>query len=160
MYYRNYNTVEGSGCEFICDKTLTFIDEMCNGSFIWKKFSFFIFFGWLECVGHSFAYVAHFVSLIDVWIRTQRAAVPSRRATSPTTHLPIWEKLFLIWVFLTQFFRISLFIDNDLDRSWRAWETPLWPLWRRGRPAGRGSPPAWGPACTAYRSGLINSKEK
>jgi hypothetical protein len=35
------------------------------------------FFGGLECVGHSFAYVAHFVFLRDVWIRTQshRAAV-------------------------------------------------------------------------------------
>ncbi len=29
------------------------------------------FFGGLECVGYSFAYVAHFVSLRDVWIRTQ-----------------------------------------------------------------------------------------
>jgi hypothetical protein len=37
---------------------------------------FFVhFFGELECVGHSFAYVAHFVFLRDVWIRTQRAAV-------------------------------------------------------------------------------------
>ncbi len=32
-------------------------------------------FGGLPCVGHSFAYVAHFVFLRDVWIRTQRAAV-------------------------------------------------------------------------------------
>jgi hypothetical protein len=31
------------------------------------------FFGRLECVGHSFAYVAHFVFLRDVRIRTQRA---------------------------------------------------------------------------------------
>jgi hypothetical protein len=28
---------------------------------------------------HSFAYVAHFVFLRDVWIRTQRAAVAIRR---------------------------------------------------------------------------------
>jgi hypothetical protein len=40
------------------------------------------FFGGLECVGHSFAYVAHFVFWRDVWIRTQRAAVASRRATN------------------------------------------------------------------------------
>ncbi len=33
-----------------------------------------IFFG-LEWVGHSFAYVAHFVILRDVWIRTQRATI-------------------------------------------------------------------------------------
>jgi hypothetical protein len=31
-------------------------------------------FGWLECVGHSFAYVAHFVFLRVAWIRTQIAA--------------------------------------------------------------------------------------
>jgi hypothetical protein len=44
-------------------------------------FNFFIFFGGLECVGHSFAYVTHFVLLRDVWNRTQRAAIASRRAT-------------------------------------------------------------------------------
>jgi hypothetical protein len=42
----------------------------------------------LEYVGHSFAYVAHFVFLRDVWIRTLRAAVASRRATNLATHLP------------------------------------------------------------------------
>jgi hypothetical protein len=46
------------------------------------KFNSFscVFFGGLECVGHSFAYVAHFVFLRDFWIRTQIAAVASRRA--------------------------------------------------------------------------------
>ncbi len=43
---------------------------------------FCIYFGGLDCVGHSFAYVAHFVFLRDVWIRTQRAAVAKRRATN------------------------------------------------------------------------------
>ncbi len=47
-----------------------------------------IFFGGLECVGHSFAYVAHIVFLRDVWIRTKRAAVASGRATNLATHLP------------------------------------------------------------------------
>ncbi len=51
--------------------------------------SFFVyFFGGLEFAGHSFAYVAHFVFLRDVWIRIQRAAVESRRATNLATHLP------------------------------------------------------------------------
>jgi hypothetical protein len=36
---------------------------------------FCTFFGGLECGGHSFAYVAHFVFLRDVWIRTRRAGV-------------------------------------------------------------------------------------
>ena len=49
---------------------------------------FVYFFGGLECVGHSFAYVAHFVFMKDVCIRTQRAAVASRLATNLATHLP------------------------------------------------------------------------
>jgi hypothetical protein len=44
-------------------------------------------FGRLECDGHFFAYVANCVSLKDVWIRTQRAAVARRRATNLATHL-------------------------------------------------------------------------
>ncbi len=47
-----------------------------------------IVFGGLECVGHPFAYVAHFVFLRDVWIRTRRAVVSSRRAINLATHLP------------------------------------------------------------------------
>ena len=46
-----------------------------------------IFFGVLECVGHSFANVAHLWFLRDVWIRTQSAAVASGRATNLATHL-------------------------------------------------------------------------
>ncbi len=53
-----------------------------------KPFFWIYFFGGLEQVGHSFAYVAHFVFLRDVWIRTQRAAVASRGATNLATHLP------------------------------------------------------------------------
>jgi hypothetical protein len=49
------------------------------------------FFGGLKCVGHSFAYVAHFVFLRDAWIRTQRAAVAARRATNLATHFPNLE---------------------------------------------------------------------
>jgi hypothetical protein len=49
---------------------------------------YFLFFAELECVGHSFAYVAHFVFLRDVWTRTQRAAVASwRTKTYLVTHL-------------------------------------------------------------------------
>jgi hypothetical protein len=44
------------------------------------------FFG-LVCASHFFVYVAHFVFLRDVWIRTQRASVASRRATNLATHL-------------------------------------------------------------------------
>ncbi len=39
-------------------------------------------------LGHSFAYVAHFLFLRDVWIRTQRAAVASRWAINLAFHLP------------------------------------------------------------------------
>ena len=48
---------------------------------------FYRFFGGLEFVCHSFAYVAHFVFLRDVWLRTQRAGVASRRANNLATHL-------------------------------------------------------------------------
>ncbi len=49
-------------------------------------FFLYIFFGGLECVGHSFAYVAHLLFLRDVWIRTQSTAVASWRATDLATH--------------------------------------------------------------------------
>jgi hypothetical protein len=49
---------------------------------------FKIFFGELECVGHSLAYIAQlYIFLRYVWIRTQRAAVASMRATNLSTHL-------------------------------------------------------------------------
>ncbi len=47
---------------------------------------YIIFFGGLECVGHSFAYVAHLWFLRNVWIRTQSAAAASWRATDLATH--------------------------------------------------------------------------
>ncbi len=50
---------------------------------------FYIFFSGLECVGHFFVYVAHFVFLGGFWIRTQRAAVASRCATNLATHIPL-----------------------------------------------------------------------
>jgi hypothetical protein len=46
------------------------------------------FFGGLDCVGHSIAYVAHFVFLGDVCIRTQGAAVACRCVTNLGTYLP------------------------------------------------------------------------
>jgi hypothetical protein len=46
---------------------------------LYNFYIFSIFFGGLEYVGHSIVYVAHFVFLRDVLIRTQRAAVASRR---------------------------------------------------------------------------------
>jgi hypothetical protein len=51
-----------------------------------QSYVYYIF-GGLECVCHSFAYVAHFLFLRDVWIRTQRAAVASRCATNLATQL-------------------------------------------------------------------------
>ncbi len=60
----------------------------CLRALWWPLFRwlfFCIFFCGLECVGHSFAYVAHFVFLIlrDVWSRTQRTGVANL-----ATHLP------------------------------------------------------------------------
>jgi hypothetical protein len=42
---------------------------------LFSSILFIYFFGGLECVGHSFAYVAHCVLLRDVWIRTRRPAI-------------------------------------------------------------------------------------
>ncbi len=64
-----------------------------------------IFFGWLDCVGHSFAYVAHFVFLRDVWILTQSAAVASRRANNlaipfpKAALLPMCSICILLWYY-------------------------------------------------------------
>jgi hypothetical protein len=55
-----------------------------------------------QSVGHSFSYVARFVYLRDVWIRTQRAAVASRRATNLVTHLSRYANSF----------------DPDTDYQW------------------------------------------
>ncbi len=58
-------------------------------------------FGGLQCVGHSFAYVAHFSfveNLGDVWIRNQRAAVTGRCATTLATHfLPGTGPASILW---------------------------------------------------------------
>jgi hypothetical protein len=50
------------------------------------------FFGDLECVGQSFAFVAYFVFLRD-W--TMRGAVAGRRASNLATHLPDWTLIYL-----------------------------------------------------------------
>jgi hypothetical protein len=49
---------------------------------------FVYFFGGLEYVDNSYAYVAHFIFLRDFWSRTQRATVVSRRATNLAIYLP------------------------------------------------------------------------
>jgi hypothetical protein len=59
---------------------------------VWYFF-FFFFLRVRVCSPLFFAFVAHFVFLREVWIRTQRAAIASRRATTHlhnlATHLPI-----------------------------------------------------------------------
>jgi hypothetical protein len=62
--------------------------SLFSGCLLTSQLSFYV--PWLptslksKCVGHSFAYVAYFILLRYVWIRTQRAAVASRCVT----HLP------------------------------------------------------------------------
>jgi hypothetical protein len=67
-----------------------FISLKAENYFLLLKF-FVYFFGGLQCVGHSFAYVAHFVFLRDIWNGAQRAAVANRRATNLATHLPTFN---------------------------------------------------------------------
>jgi hypothetical protein len=62
--------------------------------------------GGLECVGHSFAYVANCVFLRDVWIRTQRATVARRRAINLATHHPTYP---------TNSLQIRIIINGCID---------------------------------------------
>ncbi len=65
-------------------KPLTFFAVYSNDISPYVPFfkKFFSYFLWLECVGYSVVYVAHFVFLGDFWIRTQRALAASRRAAT------------------------------------------------------------------------------
>jgi|688.fasta_scaffold1064977_1 hypothetical protein len=51
-----------------------------------EKNLLYIFWGGLDCVGHSFAFVAHLWFLRYVWIQTHSTAVTSWRATDFATH--------------------------------------------------------------------------
>jgi hypothetical protein len=58
----------------------------CRAELSWilqHRFFCVYFFGGMECVGHPFAYVAHFVFL------RRRAAIATRRATNLATHLEV-----------------------------------------------------------------------
>ncbi len=68
-------------------------------------FFFVYFYGGLECVGHSFASVAHLWFLRDVWIRTQSTAVASWRATDLATHpsINVWSPIL--------FYNLKLILD-------------------------------------------------
>ncbi len=65
-----------------------------DGTVLWTFFlstflNLYFLYIFVECVDHSFAYVAHFVLSRNVWIRTLKAAVASRRVTGTNlaTHL-------------------------------------------------------------------------
>jgi hypothetical protein len=75
-----YNGVKGESL-ISCDAENPFISSRLFMQF------FVYFFGWLECVCHFSAYVAHFVFLWDAYICTQRAATASRRSSNLATHL-------------------------------------------------------------------------
>ncbi len=69
---------------------------------------FVYFFSGLECVGHSFAYVAHLWFLRDVWIRTQSAAVASWRATDLATQPSMYGQICLLLKY-DQFFLLQIY---------------------------------------------------
>jgi hypothetical protein len=77
--FENFNA-----CQIFAWRNVHFYPYLM-GKFV-KEAIFCIFFGGLVCVGHSFAYVAHFVVLRDVGMRTQRTTVASRPATILATH--------------------------------------------------------------------------
>ncbi len=83
----------------------------CDSSFPRKitrnpEDNIYIFDG-LESVGHSFAYVVHFIVLIDVRIRNQRAAVASGRAINLANHRPTFGSRY-------QFRQFALIIINKV----------------------------------------------
>ncbi len=69
-----------------CIKPNEYKKPMVSSPFFCSVFC--IFFCGLECVGHSFAFVAHFVFLRDVLFRIRRAAGASGRATNLATQYP------------------------------------------------------------------------
>jgi hypothetical protein len=77
-----------------------------------KKFADFFLRPTVECVGHSFANVAYFVFMRDVYIQTQRAAVAGRRDTNLATH-PI-----AIMTMQNFFIFIIIFTVNSLCLFW------------------------------------------
>jgi hypothetical protein len=62
--------------------------KVFNNSYT-RVYLFCIFFGGLDCVGHSLAYVAHCVFLRDVWMRCKQARYQlSHPSPYFPTHLP------------------------------------------------------------------------
>ncbi len=53
-----------------------------NTEILWQNFLFVYFLSGLECVGHSFAYAAHFLILKDVWIWPRE--LPQQAGALPT----------------------------------------------------------------------------
>jgi hypothetical protein len=86
-----------------------------NGFFVY-------FFGGLECVRPSFAYVSHFVFLRDVWIRTQKATVASRRAIRTririfvTAYFSVIDRFYQVYICTKSAFG-SIFMISDGFRN-------------------------------------------
>ncbi len=62
-----------------------------------STFYIFVYLPIVWCVGNSFE-MCPFCILRDVWIRTQRAAVASRRATNLSTHLSACPPISLYFI--------------------------------------------------------------
>jgi hypothetical protein len=67
-------------------KPLTFFAVYSNDISPYVPFykKFFSYFLWLECIGYSVVYVAHFVFLGDFWIQTHRELSQQAGALPPT----------------------------------------------------------------------------
>jgi hypothetical protein len=74
-----------------------------------RRDSLFIFYFSGGIDSYSFAYGAHFVFLRDVWIRTQRAAEASRRATNLATPSPFYKERYILPSTKNTFFSTVLY---------------------------------------------------
>ncbi len=101
-------------------------------------FSLYIFFGGLECVDHSFTYIAHLWFLRDVWFQTQCAAVARGRAINLATlppYLATHPPNFSIAVFQKKplFCAVCRYVGTASDNKKEQFKYRIMPLCRKNR---------------------------
>ncbi len=112
-YFFLYNNYICFKSLYVHDKVVCFSAGFSYSVIMWPRFAVWPLLG---------AYVAHFVFSRDVWIRTQRAAVASRRATNLASGHLLWKDLQQAWE--TSFrdkknYRVPEFFNPSFDHEGR-----------------------------------------